>query len=173
MPNINNFEDFYNKVVDTEKKVRLEINENTYPIRLVLFNLHNKMASIIPIIKFENDVFLPDEKVKILVSKYDADYYVLVGEAWMPKNLEIQKRIEVNYQNGNITKLLRHEKREVLTFIAKTKNSVSQEPDKCEVYEIMREKEDDEDSRILELKKFDNGGIEGWMEYPSFKRIVT
>jgi hypothetical protein len=79
----------------------------------------------------------------------------------------------VNYQNGNITKLPRHEKREVLTFIAKTKNSVTQEPDKYEVYEIMREKENDEDSRILELKKFDNGGIEGWMEYPSFKGIVT
>jgi hypothetical protein len=165
MPDVKNFENFYNKVVDTEKKIRLEITKNTYPIRLVLFNLHNKMASIIPIIKFENDVFLPDEKVRILVSKYDADYYVLVGEAWMPKNLEIQKRIAMNYQNGNITKLPRHEKREVLTFIAKTKNSVTQEPDKCELY--------DEDSRILELKKFDNGGIEGWMEYPSFKGIVA
>jgi hypothetical protein len=173
MPDVKNFENFYNKVVDTEKKIRLEITKNTYPIRLVLFNLHNKMASIIPIIKFENDVFLPDEKVRILVSKYDAVYYVLVGEAWMPKNLEIQKRIAVNYQNGNIVKLPRHEKREVLTFIAKTKNSVTQEPDKCELYEIMREKENDEDSRILELKKFDNGGIEGWMEYPRFKGIVT
>jgi hypothetical protein len=153
--------------------IRNAVDNEMYLPELILFSKHNKMASIIPIIKFEFDAFLPDEKVRILVSKYDADYYVLVGEAWMPKNLDIQKRIAVNYQNGNIAKLPRHEKREILTFIAKTKNSVTQEPDKCEVYEIMREKENDEDSRILELKKFDNGGIEGWMEYPSFKGIVT
>lgn len=168
MPNVNNFEDFYNKVVDTEKKIRLETIENTYSVRLVLFSLHNKMSSIIPLFKFEFDAFLPDEKVRILVSKYDADYYVLVGEAWMPKNLEIQKRIAVKYRNGNIAKLPRHKKREILTFIAKTKNSSTQQPDKCEVYEIIRENQNDEASRILKLKKFDNGGVEGCMEYPGF-----
>ncbi len=32
-----------------------------------------------------------------------------------------------------------HEKTEVMTFIAKTKNSINRGPDKSEVYEIIRE----------------------------------
>jgi hypothetical protein len=28
-----------------------------------------------------------EEKVRILIPKYDADYYVLVGEVWTPKDL--------------------------------------------------------------------------------------
>jgi hypothetical protein len=31
--------------------------------------------------------FVFEEKVRILISKYDADYYVLVGEVWTPKDL--------------------------------------------------------------------------------------
>ena len=85
-----------------------------------------------------------DEKIKISVSKYDPDYYVLVGEAWIPKNLEIQQRILSNYRHGNIIKLPSHEKVEILTFIGKTKNSINRGPDKFELYEIIREKQNNE-----------------------------
>ena len=88
--------------------------------------------------KSENDVFQMDEKIKISVSKYDPDYYVIVDEAWKPKNLEIQQRISSNYRHGNIIKLPSHEKVEILTFIGKTKNSINRGPDKSEVYEIVR-----------------------------------
>ena len=57
-----------------------------------------------------------DEKIKFSVSKYDPDYYVMVGEAWTPKNNEIQQRISSNYRHGNISKLPSHEKTEILTF---------------------------------------------------------
>ena len=45
----------------------------------------------------------------------------------------------MNYRHGNIIKLPSHEKIEILTFIAKTKNSINRGPDKSEVYEIIRE----------------------------------
>ncbi len=160
MPDVKDFGDFYNKVVDTEKKIRLQVRESIYPVRLILFSLHNKTTSIIPINKFENDVFLTDEKVRILVSKYNSDYYVMVGETWTPKNLEIQQRISANYRHGDIVKLSSHEKKEVLIFVAKTKNSINPGPDKFELYEIIREKQNDEESKILELRKFGKGKLE-------------
>ena len=66
----------------------------------------------------------------------------------------------MNYRHGNITKLPSHEKTEILTFIGKTKNSNNREPDKSEVYEIVREKQNDEESRILELRKIDDGRLD-------------
>jgi len=102
-----------------------------------------------------------DEKVRILVPKYDPAYYVMVSEAWMPKNLEIQQRISSNYRHGNIIKLPGNEKTEILIFIAKTKSSVNQEPDKSEVYEIIR----DENSRITEFRKISNGKLDIGMVY--------
>ena len=46
-----------------------------------------------------------------------------------------------------------------------TKNSNNREPDKSEVYEIVREKQDDENSRIMDLRKVNNGGLDFGMEY--------
>jgi hypothetical protein len=40
------------------------------------------------------------------------------------------------------------------------KNSTNQRPDKFESYEIIREKQNDENSKILELRKFGNGRVE-------------
>ncbi len=159
----NNFDDFYNKVVEREKRIRLQYRENTYSTSLIIFNRRHRTTFIIPINKFENDVFHLDEKIRILISKYDPDYYVMVSEGWMPKNHEIQQHTD--YRHGNIIKLLSHEKTEVLTFVAKTKNSIDQNPDKFELYEIIREKQNDEKSRILELKKISNGRLEFGMEH--------
>jgi hypothetical protein len=72
----------------------------------------------------------------------------------LPRNYEIQQHTSSNYHHGDIIKLPEHEKTEVLGFIGKTKNSVNRGPDKSEVYEIIR----DENSRILELRKFGSGG---------------
>ena len=108
----------------------------------------------------ENDVFQMDED-----QDFCPDYYVMVNEAWMPKNHEIQQRISSNYRHGNITKLPSHEKTEVLIFIGKTKNSINRGPDKSEVYEIVREKQNDENSRIMDLRKVNNGGLDFGMEY--------
>jgi hypothetical protein len=48
----------------------------------------------------------------------------------------------------------------------KSKNSVNRGSDKSEVYEIIREKPNDEESRILELRKFDGEGkLDFTMEY--------
>jgi hypothetical protein len=52
-----------------------------------------------------------DEKIKISVSKYDPDYYVMVGEAWIPKN---QHRISADYRRGSIVNLPDHDKTEIL-----------------------------------------------------------
>jgi hypothetical protein len=98
-----------------------------------------------------------DEKIKISVSKYDPDYYVMVGEAWIPKN---QHRISANYRHGSIVNLPDHEKTEIVTFVAKTKNSIEPGPDKFELYEIIREKQNDENSKILELRKYGSGSLE-------------
>jgi hypothetical protein len=89
----------------------------------------------------------------------------MVSEAWMPKNNEIQKRISSNYRHGDTIKLPSHEKIEILTFIAKTKKSVNRAPDKLEIYEIIREKQYDENSRITELRKFGEGRLDFTMEY--------
>jgi hypothetical protein len=156
-----NFEDFYNFVVQTEKRIRLEFREKTYPNNLVIFNRHDRTISIIHMDNLENDIFSMAEKVKILVSKYDPDYYVMVGETWTPKNQEIQQRVSMNYRHGDIVKLSSHEKKEVLIFMAKTKNSINPGPDKFEQYEIIREKQNDEESKILELRKFGNGSLKG------------
>jgi hypothetical protein len=155
-----NFEDFYSFVVQTEKKIRLQFREKTYPNNLVIFNRHDRTISIIHIDNLDNDIFLMAEKVKIFASKYDPDYYVMVSETWTPKNQEIQQRVSVNYRHGDICKLPNHDKKEVLIFIAKTKNSINPGPDKFEQYEIIREKQDDEESMVLELRKFGNGRLE-------------
>jgi hypothetical protein len=84
----------------------------------------NRTAFIIHITNFENDIFYLDEKIRIFISKYDPDYYVMVSEAWMPKNYEIQQQISSNYQHGDIIKLPTHNKTETLIFIGKTKNSI-------------------------------------------------
>ena len=38
-------------------------------------------------------------------------------------------------------------------------------PDKSEVYEIVREKQNDENSRIMDLRKVNSGGLDFGMEY--------
>jgi hypothetical protein len=158
--NPNSFDDFYNKVVEREKRIRLQLREQTYPNNLVIFNRRHRTTFVIHIDNLENDIFLMSEKIKIFVSKYDPDYYVMVGETWTPKDHEIQQRVSVNYRHGDIVKLPSHEKKEVLIFTAKTKDSTDPGPDKFELYEIIREKQNDEESRILELRKFGNGSLE-------------
>ena len=92
----------------------------------------------------------------------------MVGEAWMPKNQQIQQRISANYRHINIVNLPNHEKMEILTFVAKTKNSTNPGPDKFELYEIIREKQNDEMSKILDLRKFGNGSLEvGYQDFIS------
>jgi hypothetical protein len=118
--NPNNFE-FHNKVVEAEKRIRLQNRGNTYSNGLIIFNRRNRTTLIIHITNVENDIFYPDEKIRILISKYDPDYYVMIAEAWKPKNNEIQQRVSVNYCHGDIISLPGHEKTEVLTFIGKTK----------------------------------------------------
>ena len=119
--NPRNFDEFYKRVVEAEKRMRLERKGKTYFISLVIFNRRHRTTFIIHINNLENDIFSLHEKVRILISKYDPDYYVVVSEAWKPKNLEIQQRISSNYRYGNIIKLPSHEKVEILTFIGKTK----------------------------------------------------
>lgn len=82
--NPNNFDDFYNKVVEREKRIRLQNRENTFSNSLIIFNKRNRTAFIIHINNFENDIFYLDEKIRILIFKYDPDYYVMVAEAWKP-----------------------------------------------------------------------------------------
>jgi hypothetical protein len=89
----------------------------------------------------------------------------MVSEAWGPKNNEIQQHVSAGYRHGDIAKLPSHEKTESLTFIGKTKNSINRGPDKSEIYEIIRERPNDEESRILELRKFDEGGLDFGMKY--------
>jgi hypothetical protein len=163
--NPSNFDDFYNKVVESEKRIRLQNRENMHSNSLLIFNRHNRTTFVIHINNFENDIFNLDEKIRILISNYDPDYYVMVSEAWKPKNHEIQQHISSNYSHGDIIRLPSHEKTEVLTFIGKTKNSMNRGPDKSEVYEIIREKSNDEKSRILELRKFGVEGLDFTMEY--------
>jgi hypothetical protein len=55
------------------------------------------------------------------------------------KNCEIEVRVALNYQNGKVAMLPNHEKTEILTFIGKTKSSTNREPDKSELYEVIRE----------------------------------
>lgn len=161
----NNFDEFYNRVLEREKRIRLQNRENTFSNSLIIFNKRNRTAFIIHINNFENDIFYLDEKIRILISKYDPDYYVMVAEAWKPKNNEIQQRVSANYRHGDIIRLPGHDKTEVLTFIGKTKNSINRGPDKSEVYEIVREKQNDENSRIMDLRKVNNGGLDFGMEY--------
>ena len=129
------------------------------------YSRHNNTFHVIMMDYPENDVFYMDEKIRILTSKYDLDFYAMVIMGWKPKNNEIQQRVAVDYRNGNVAKLPYHEKTEVLMFYGKTKNSTNPGPDKPEIYEIIRERPNDEMSRILELRKFDEGKLDFAMEY--------
>jgi hypothetical protein len=51
-------------------------------------------------------------------------------------------------------------KTETLTFIGNFKNSINRRSDRSETYEIKREKPNDEDSRVLALRKFGDGRLE-------------
>ena len=85
-----------------------------------------------------------------------------------PKINENQQH--VNYRRGDIAKLPSHEKTEILTFIGKFKNSINRRSDRSEIYEIIREKPNDEESRILELRKFGEGGkLDFTIEYHDWR----
>jgi hypothetical protein len=114
--NSKNFDEFYNRVVEVEKRIRLERKGTTYPINLVIFNRR-------------------------------------------------QQRVSACYRHGDFNRLPNHEKTEILTFIAKAKNSITRDPDKSEVFEIIREKQNNESSIILEVRKISNGGLDFTMEY--------
>jgi hypothetical protein len=137
--NPNSFDDFYNKVVEREKMIRLQNRENIHSSSLIIHNRRNRTTFIIHISNFASDIFYVDEKMRIYISKYDPDYYVMVSEAWIPKNHETQQHMSSNYHYGDVIKLPNHEKAEVLTFIGKTKNSGNRRPDKSEMFEIIKD----------------------------------
>jgi hypothetical protein len=167
--NPNNFEDFYNKVIDREKRIRLQNRENTHSSSLIIYNRSNRTTFIIHISNFANDIFYVDEKMRIYISKYNPDYYVMVSEAWIPKNHETQQYMSSNYHYGDVMKLPNHEKAEILTFIGKTKNSGNRRPDKSEMFEIIRERPNDERSRILEIREYGRRAkLDFGMEYPDW-----
>lgn len=62
-------------------------------------------------------------------------------------------------------------KTETLTFIGKFKNSINRMSDKSETYEIIREKPNDEESRILALRKFGDGRLEMANQYLMSSRV--
>jgi hypothetical protein len=131
--------------------------------------MYSNTSSVIFLKKLEDDVFSMREKFRILVSMYDPDYYVMVGEAWQPKSHKIQQRISKDYRSGDIARLPSHERQEVAIFYAKTKNTINRTPDKSEVYKIIRERPNDERSRILELRKDDNDDpINMEVQFPGF-----
>jgi hypothetical protein len=165
---VNNFDDFFNVVVNEEKKLRLQSGEHALPHKLYVFNKQNKTIYEIVVQKLENDVFSMREKIKILLSKYDADYYVTVAEAWRSKNDQIEERISKNYRRGDIIKLPSDEKVEALIFYGKTKNTTNRvTADKSEIYEMIRERPDDVRSRIVELRKDNhNHPLDMEMQHP-------
>src|SRR4029453_5210252 len=67
--NPRNFDEFYNRVVEAEKRMRLERKGKTYPNSLVIFNILHRTTFIIHINYFPNVIFYLDEKVRILISK--------------------------------------------------------------------------------------------------------
>jgi hypothetical protein len=87
---VSSFDDFYNFVVDREKKMRLQSRAQTNRILRVVFNKLTITASVVHV-KLENDMFHIDEKIRILVSKYDPDYYVMVGKHGARINLSYKK----------------------------------------------------------------------------------
>jgi hypothetical protein len=134
-----------------------------------MFNIRSNKPSVIFLKKLENDVFSMREKIRILVSTYDSDYYVVVGEAWRPKSEKIQQGISKNYRLGDIANLPSHEREENLIFYAKTKNTINRAPDKSDVYKIIRERPNDEKSTILEPRKDDNNDpINMEVQFPGF-----
>ena len=158
------FDGHYDFTVMIIKKKLVGFNRS-FLNELYGYSRHNNTFHVIMMDYPENDVFYMDEKIRILTSKYDLDFYAMVIMGWKPKNNEIQQRVAVDYRNGNVAKLPYHEKTEVLMFYGKTKNSTNPGPDKSEVYEIIRERPNDEMSRILELRKFDEGKLDFAMEY--------
>jgi hypothetical protein len=168
MPDVNNFDDFYNKVACAEKEMRLYEDIPICPIKLYIFNQRSKTSSIIFIKHLENDVFSMGEKFGVLVSMYDTDYYLAVGEAWVPKNDKIDEKISKNIRRGDIARLPSNEREEVLTFYAKTKNTTTRAPEISEMYKIIRERPNDETSRILELRKASDDPIQMEVQFPQF-----
>lgn len=74
-----------------------------------------------------------------------------------------------NFRRDDVARLPNHEREETLIFYAKTKNTVNRVPDKSEVYRIIRERSNDENSRLLELRKDNNNDpIEMEMQFPEF-----
>jgi hypothetical protein len=74
------------------------------------------------------------------------------------KNNMIQQ--SVNYCRRDIAKLPSHKKTETLTCIGKLKNSINRGSESSETYEIIREKPNDEESRILALRELGDDRLE-------------
>ena len=116
---------------------------------MVVFNKRSMTTSVIHIDDFENDVFLIHEKIRIFISKYDPDYYVMVGEAWTQKTRRFNSMYQqiIDMVEESTSQIMKKRRSNIF---AKTKNSSNPGPDKFELYEIIREKQNDEKSKILE-----------------------
>ena len=168
MPDVNNFDGFYNEVVHAEKEMRLYEGLQICPIKLYVFNQRSKTSTVIFVENLENDVFSMREKFRILVSMYDTDYYLVVAEVWGPKSDKIPQKISQNFRRGDIARLPSQEREEGLVFYAKSKNTTTRAPEKSEMYKIIRERPNDETSRILELRKVSDDPVQMEVEFPQF-----
>ena len=102
------FDGHYDFTVMIIKKKLVGFNRS-FLNELYGYSRHNNTFHVIIMDYPENDVFYMDEKIRILTSKYDLDFYAMVIMGWKPKNNEIQQRVEVDYRNGNVAKLPYHD----------------------------------------------------------------
>ena len=125
----------------------------------------NGIASVIDVINSpsDKDALVIRRHTEMLVERLLPDYYIKISEAWIPnfRDSTLEKQLNDKFgphgekqKFGDIGKLPSSDRIEVLSFIARTLDNSS--PKIGKMYEIIRERRNDESSKVLELKELDH-----------------
>jgi len=83
-----------------------------------------------------------------IINQHTYDYYCIVTEGWKAANASVG---EAGYKHGDIARLPTHKKQEVLIIDGKTKD---RKESLFVVYNIIRERPEDDTSRVLRFEKW-------------------
>lgn len=155
MPTPLDFDTFFDMVEDKSKRLLLEAGVLPPNGALILYHKENQtMSHIMPMVETKQDHKNVIPAMGGVIWDAKPDYYAVAAECWMAdnNNATLEKKVaETNgqYQHGTIASLPSEDKTEGFIIVSRTMDNKEH---RVKMYEIVRERRNDESSKILELK---------------------
>ena len=114
-------QEFFTKSYESHKKWMIKIRK---PVIFLFIHLYKKEYKRIQIIAVQgSNGESPMDYARTIIERFDPDYYILLGEGWATEIKKDEGETWLaNHKYGDISKLPRDQRREILTVIGKTKD---------------------------------------------------